>query len=57
VYFEPVHKSLFYKKLGYHIELPVTEKICNEVLTLPMYPELSIGEMNYMVEKIKEFFA
>jgi perosamine synthetase len=57
VYFEPVHKSLFYKRLGYHIELPVTEKVCNEVLTLPMYPELSIGEMNYMVEKIKEFFV
>jgi len=57
VYFEPVHKSLFYKRLGYHIELPITKKICDEVLTLPMYPELSIGEMNYMVEKIKEFFV
>ena len=57
VYFEPVHKSLFYKRLGYHIELPVTEKVCNEVLTLPMYPELSLEEMDYMADKIKEFFV
>ena len=56
VYFDPIHKSLFYKRLGYDIDLPVTEKICNEVLTLPMYPELSIGEMIYMANEIKEFF-
>lgn len=59
IYFEPVHLSLFYRrKFGYKGgELPVTEAICGEVLTLPMYPTLTKGEMDYIVEKVKEFFS
>jgi dTDP-4-amino-4,6-dideoxygalactose transaminase len=58
VYFEPVHLTPFYRKTFRHkkSELKVTEKIANEVLTLPMYPELTRREMDYMVESIKEFF-
>ena len=58
IYFDPVHLSLFYRrKFGYKSgELPITEKISKEVLTLPMYPDLTKGEMDYIVEKIKEFF-
>jgi perosamine synthetase len=59
VYFEPVHLSKFYKdKFGYKGgELPVTEKISGQVLTLPMYPMLSEEEIDYIAEKIADFFA
>lgn len=59
VYFEPIHLSLFYRrKFGCKEgDLPVTEKISQQVLTLPMYPGLTKGEMDYMVEKIKQFFS
>lgn len=59
IYFDPIHLSLFYRrKFGYEVgELPVTEMICGEVLTLPMYPDLTKGEMDYIVENIKEFFS
>jgi perosamine synthetase len=59
IYFEPVHLSLFYRqKLGHKGgELPITETISNEVLTLPMYPELTKSEMDYIVDKIKDFFS
>lgn len=58
VYFDPVHLSLFYRrKCGFKgEELPVTESISRKVITLPMYPTLTKGEMDYMVDKIKEFF-
>lgn len=59
VYFDPIHLSLFYRrKFGCKEgDLPVTEKISQQVLTLPMYPVLTRGEMEYMVEKIKQFFS
>jgi len=47
VYFDPVHLTDFYKQFG-QINLPITEKISSEVLTLPMYPSLTKKEMNYI---------
>ena len=57
VYFEPIHLTYFYRsKFGYvGGELPVTERLSGEVLTLPMYPALSFDEMDYIVNSIKEF--
>ncbi len=37
-------------------ELPGTEKICREVLSLPMYPELTDDEANYVIEAVKGFY-
>lgn len=58
VYFDPVHLSLFYRnEFGYKVgDLPKTEHISQTVLTLPMYPTLNKEEMDYMADKIKEFF-
>lgn len=36
--------------------MDVTEKLCTEVLSLPMHTELSIEQQIYIVEAIKEFF-
>jgi perosamine synthetase len=58
VYFEPVHLTHFYReKFGFKGgELPVTERLSSEVLTLPLYPTMTIEEMDYIIESIKEFF-
>ncbi len=57
VYFSPVHLTRFYKnELGYACELPITEEISSQVLTLPMYPALTREEIDYIVEQIKRFF-
>jgi len=57
VYFEPVHLTSFYRKyLRYRDgDLPVTEKISKEVLTLPLYPTLTKEEMDYVTKNIAEF--
>lgn len=58
VYFDPVHLTYYYRKNFKHRkgELPVTERISGQVLTLPMYPSLTGEEMNYITDSIAEFF-
>jgi len=57
VYFEPVHLTYFYReKFGHREgELPVTERLSSEVLTLPLYPTMTREEMDYVINSIKEF--
>lgn len=58
VFFHPVHLTHFYrKKLGYKVRLPVTERVSKRVLTLPIYPSLKRGEMDYIIEAIETFFG
>jgi len=59
IYFDPVHLTKFYrKKFGFKKgDLPVTEEISKKVLTLPMYPLLKKGEIEYIVSSIKDFIG
>lgn len=59
VYFAPVHLSQFYRStFGYKRgELPITEKVSQEILSLPMYPSLIKEEMDYVTEEIENFFS
>jgi dTDP-4-amino-4,6-dideoxygalactose transaminase len=44
--------------LGYKKgDFPVAEKASEEVLSLPIYPELETEEMAYVVDKIWAFFG
>ena len=58
IVYEPIHLTKFYReKFGYKRGLlKNTERISDEILTLPMYPHLKKGEMNYIADSIKEFF-
>jgi perosamine synthetase len=59
VNFHPVHLTQFYQeKLGHKAgELPMTERVSNQEVTLPMYPTLTEEEIDYIGEQIKDFFA
>jgi len=53
----PIHLTKYYRetfkyKLG---DLPITEELSEKVLTLPMYPSLKKGDIDYIVESIKGF--
>lgn len=58
VYFNPIHLTSFYKeKFGTKRgDLPTTEKISDQVLTIPIYPNMTKEEKNYLVESISKFF-
>ncbi|MBA7508997.1 dTDP-3-amino-3,4,6-trideoxy-alpha-D-glucose transaminase [subsurface metagenome] len=46
-----------YKYLKYAPDdFPISSKLQNEILSLPMYPELTEEEIDYVVYKIKEFY-
>ena len=57
-YFNPIHLTAFYKEKFGTVEgmLPVTEKISQEVLTLPIYPNMNSEEKNYLIQSISEYF-
>jgi perosamine synthetase len=57
VYFFPVHLTWFYRKrYGFRGgELPITEELSKQALTLPLYASLTTDEMNYVVEHVKGF--
>ncbi len=51
----PLHLQPVYKDLGYQLgQLPVAEQACNEVLSLPMFPELSFEEQQKVVYGLKD---
>jgi dTDP-4-amino-4,6-dideoxygalactose transaminase len=57
VYFSPVHLTHFYQNvLKYKVNLPITEMVSKDVLSIPMYPTMTEKEQQYVVDAIKNFF-
>src|SRR3989338_1745141 len=53
----PIHLQKAFKYLKYKEgSLPITEKLCNEILSLPMYPEIKKEIQEYIAENIKLIF-
>ncbi len=54
----PLHLQPVYKDLGYQPgQFPVVEQACYEVLSLPMFPELSFEEQQQVVYGLKDCLA
>lgn len=52
----PIHLQKAYKFLGYkNGDLPRTEKFAEQILSLPIFPELTKEEIKYIVQKINKF--
>jgi dTDP-4-amino-4,6-dideoxygalactose transaminase len=52
----PVHLQRGYRDLGYKPgDLPQTERACQEVLSLPMYPELSNETVRQIADSVRQF--
>lgn len=53
-FFPPVHQMKPYLSTAFRRdELSVTEKVIREIVTLPMYPQMTDDDISYMVEVIK----
>ena len=51
----PLHLQKCFKYLGYKTgQIPVAEKIAKQVFTLPIYPELTSQEKDYIITIVKE---
>jgi dTDP-4-amino-4,6-dideoxygalactose transaminase len=52
----PLHLQKCFATLGYEVgSLPVTEQACREVLSLPVYPELTAAEQGAVIEAVADF--
>ena len=54
----PIHRQPAYAELGYGPgSLPVTERLCTEVLSLPIFPELSGEQQQRVIEVLRAVLA
>ena len=58
IYFTPIHLMDYYKTQASDnpLSLPNTVSVSERILTLPLYPNMTNEELNYMIETVDEFF-
>lgn len=53
----PPHKQEAYRELGIgHGQFPVTEKLAETVLSLPLWPGMGVDDVDYVCEKVAAFY-
>lgn len=58
VHYAPLHLMPYYRRLGNRPgDLPVVEEYYRHCLSLPMFPTLTDGQQEYVIEKVKEGLA
>ena len=53
VYWIPVPMHPLYKK--YKSKIPVTKRVWKELVTLPLFSDIKLKELNYVINSVKEF--
>ena len=52
----PLHQQKAYQSLGYKTgDFPVTERVAREIVSLPMFPQLTNSQQDEVVTAVKEF--
>lgn len=54
IHYKPIHKLKFYENRN--LKLKNLDNISNNILSLPIYPNLNFSDQRYVVSKIKEFY-
>ncbi len=50
----PIHKQPAYSNSSQALtNLPITESLCKQVLSLPIFPELTLQQQDYVIDQIK----
>ncbi|MBR6417577.1 MAG: DegT/DnrJ/EryC1/StrS family aminotransferase, partial [Bacteroidales bacterium] len=56
LYPTPIHKQPAYLASYGRVQLPVTELLAQRILSLPVYPELSDMEVEWVIKSVREMF-
>jgi hypothetical protein len=57
VHYIPCHYQPYYRNHGWKKgDLPIAEAYYQQCLSIPMYPSLTDGEQDYVIQTILEFF-
>jgi dTDP-4-amino-4,6-dideoxygalactose transaminase len=54
----PLHKHIVIAQLGHShkVGMPVAERITGQILSLPIFPEMTTGELEYVIHNVKSFY-
>ena len=56
-YPRPLHLQACFRNLGYKQgDFPIAERVANKIIALPIYPEMTIDEVEFICETIKSFY-
>jgi dTDP-4-amino-4,6-dideoxygalactose transaminase len=56
-YPQPIHLTPAYRNLGYSVgSFPNSERLSREVLSLPMYPELTDEQLDWVAQCVDQYF-
>jgi len=55
-YRTPIHMQRSFQKSNLQFRLPKTEKIANEIISLPIYPELSTDQTKEVIRLVNNFY-
>lgn len=55
VHYIPVHHFSYYQKIGIKAHVPTTERIWKTLLTLPLYPTLSLEDQDRIISALNSF--
>lgn len=53
-YPKPMHAQAAFKDVKQYVECPVTERLCDTVLALPMHPYMSEEQITFVADNIKD---
>ena len=57
-YLMPLHLQKAHEYLGYKEgDLPKSERLCNEIIALPIYPELDLITVDNVIKEINNYIA
>ena len=59
IHYPPVHLFSYYRSLweeGHNHRLPLTEEIASRLVTLPLYPSLTMAQLDTVVAAIYAYF-
>jgi dTDP-4-amino-4,6-dideoxygalactose transaminase len=54
IHLQPIYKQMFGYKEGL---LPISEKLCKEVIAIPMFADITQEQQNYVVECVRGFYG
>lgn len=53
----PLHLQKCFKDLGYKKgDFPISERVCKQVLSLPIFPEITNKQVEYVIRGVRAFF-
>jgi UDP-4-amino-4-deoxy-L-arabinose-oxoglutarate aminotransferase len=52
VHYQPAHRFTYYRQAFPDVALPVTDAIASRILTLPLFPHMTMAQVNRVVDSL-----